>query len=87
MKKRDIRKNINSQMLIIFFLPLLLAGVHLGFAFPFVSKILQLFAFTNTKLSIAVNVGCFAAFGLFYAVVYKITSGAYYGIVSGNKKS
>ncbi len=85
MTKGDIRKSINSQMLTVFFLPLLLAGVHLGFAFPFVTKIFRLFAFDNLKLSILVNVACFVAFGVFYAIVYKITSHVYYGIVSGKK--
>ncbi len=87
MTKRDIRKSINSQMLTVFFLPLVFAGLHLGFAFPFVSKILLMFAFSNTTLSILVNIACFAAFGILYAFVYKITSGAYYAIVSGRKKT
>ncbi len=87
MTKSDIRKSINSQMLTVFFLPLIFAGLHLGFAFPFVSKILLMFAFSNTALSIFVNIACFAAFGILYALVYKITSGAYYAIVSGRKRS
>ncbi len=82
MTKRDIRKSINSQMLTVFFLPLLLAGIHLAFAFPFISKILVLFGFDNMHLNIIVNLGCFAVFGIFYAIVYKITSNVYYGIVS-----
>lgn len=86
MTKRDIRQSINSQMLTVFFLPLLLAGLHLAFAFPFVSRILLLFAFDNTPLNITINLICFAVFGLFYAVVYKITSGSYYMIVSGGRQ-
>lgn len=78
----DIRKSINSQMLTVFFMPLVMAGIHLAFAFSFVSKILTLFMFDNTALNIAVNAACFAVFGLLYTVVYKITSRAYYGIVS-----
>ncbi len=85
MTRRDIRQSINSQMLTVFFLPLGLAGLHLGFAFPFISRILLMFAFHNTALNIAVNVACFGAVGLFYALVYKITSGAYYRIVSNGK--
>ncbi len=86
MTKRDIRKSINSQMLTVFFLPLILAGVHLGFAFPFISKIFVLFGFDNTLLNIIVNAVCFAVFGVFYALVYKITSNVYYGIVSGRRE-
>ncbi len=83
MTKRDIKKNINSQMLTVFFLPLAFAGIHLVFAFPFLSEILLMFSFSNTALSVVVSIGCFLIFGIFYAVVYKITSGAYYSIVSG----
>lgn len=83
MTKKDIRKSINSQMLTVFFMPLLLAGVHLAFAYPFISKIMRMFAFENAALNLLVNLICFCAFGAFYGVVYKITSGAYYAIVSG----
>lgn len=86
MTKKDIRESINSQMLTVFFLPLVMAGIHLAFAFPCVSKILKLFAFDNTMLNVIVTVSCFFVFGLFYAVVYKITSGSYYSIVSGGNK-
>ncbi len=44
-----------------------------------------MFSFSNTVLSITVNVACFAVFGIFYAVVYKITSGSYFAIVSSRK--
>ncbi len=86
MTKQNIRKSINSQMLTVFFLPLLLAGVHLAFAFPFTMKIFSMFAFGNTLLAVIVNLICFAVFGIFYAIVYKITSGAYYSIVSGKRE-
>ena len=86
MTKKDIRKSINSQMLTVFFLPLVMAGLHLGFAFPCLSMILKLFAFDNMLLHITATLVCFAIFGAFYAIVYKITSGSYYAIVSGGKK-
>ena len=86
MTKRDIRKSINSQMLTVFFLPLIFAGIHLSFAFPFISKILMLFTMDNIVLTAVVNLICFAVFGLFYALVYKITSSSYYTIVSGRKE-
>lgn len=86
MTKRDIRKSINSQMLTVFFMPLVMAGIHLAFAYPFVSKILLMFAFDNTLLNILVNLICFGIFGILYAIVYKITSSSYYTIVSGRKE-
>ncbi len=86
MTKRNIRKSINSQMLTVFFTPLILAGLHLGFAFPCISKILKLFAFDNIRLNVIITLACFAVFGIFYGIVYKITSGSYYNIVSGRKE-
>lgn len=86
MTKREIRRSINSQVLTVFFAPLLLAGLHLAFAFPLVWKLLQMFMLNDQTLMILVTVCCFAGFGLMYAVVYRITSNAYYAIVSGTQK-
>lgn len=84
MTRRNIRKSINSQMLTVFFMPLVMAGLHLAFAFPFVMKIMTMFAFDNTVLNVCVTLICYALFGMFYTIVYKITSGSYYNIVSGH---
>ena len=81
----DIRKSINSQMLTVFFLPLVTAAVHTAFAFPIVQKLLALFNLRNTGLSMLVTGAAIVIFGIFYGVVYKITSNAYYAIVSGNQ--
>ncbi len=86
MTKRDIRKSINSQIVTVFFAPLLFAGMHLAFAFPIVWKMLQLFGLKNLWLMIAVTAGSLLIFGIFYALVYKLTAGAYYNIVSGPKE-
>ncbi len=83
MTKKEIRRSINSQILTVFFLPLLLACVHLGFCFPMLRRLLMLFNINNLPLSAAVTVICLAAFALFYAAAYKLTSNAYYKIVSG----
>ena len=86
MTKREIRKSINSQLLTVFFLPLVFAGLHLAFAFPIISKLLLMFGLMNNALLITTTVVCFVIFALFYAVVYKITSNAYYKIVSDTMK-
>ena len=86
MTKTDIRKSINSQLLLVFFLPLLFAGLHLGFAFPFIHKLLMLFNLTNLKLLIGTTVITFAIYAVFYTLVYRITSNSYYSIVAGAKE-
>ena len=86
MTKKDIRKSINSQLLLVFFLPLLFAGLHLGFAFPFIHKLLILVNLTNLKLLIGTTVITFAIYAVFYTLVYRITSNSYYSIVAGAKE-
>ena len=86
MTKNEIRKSINSQLLTVFFLPLIFAGMHLAFAAPIIKKLLLLFNLTNLNLFIVTILISFAAFALFYMIVYKITSSAYYKIVSGAKE-
>lgn len=86
MTKKEIRKSINSQILTVFFLPLVTAGIHLAFAFPLIKKLLMLFSLTNTGLLIGVTVACYLIFALFYVIVYRLTSGAYYSIVSGARE-
>lgn len=82
MTHRDIRKSVNSQILTVFFAPLVLSGIHLGFAFPMLWKMLQLFHFYNRDLILSVTVCGFLVFAVLYGLVYLVTSNAYYRIVS-----
>ena len=86
MTKREIKSAVNSQVLTVFFAPLLLAGLHLAFAFPFVEKIIRVFGVNNTPLLIITSLVCFLAFALFYVFVYRRTAKAYYSIVSGGEQ-
>ena len=86
MTKREIRKSINSQLLTVFFLPLIFAAMHLAFAFPIISKLLLAFNLNNVLLFAVTTVICFIVFAVFYLIVYRITSNAYYNIVSGARE-
>ena len=86
MTNREIRQSINSQLLTVFFLPLIGAGIHLAFAFPMVRKLLLMFNLNNVPLFVFTVIASFAVFTLFYIVVYRITSNSYYSIVTGAKK-
>ena len=86
MTDREIRKSINSQILTVFFLPLILAGIHLCFAFPFIYKLLLLFSVTDFRLLLFIIVCCYLVFAVFYMFVYRATSKAYYSIVVGRNK-
>lgn len=87
MSRKEVKKSINSQILTVFFMPLVMAGIHLAFAFPLISKILLLLSATEEKLLIFVTVCCYFVFTVFYVVIYVITSKSYYGIVSGRNKN
>lgn len=82
MTKKDIRSSVRSQLLTVFALPLAFAGLHLLFAFPMIRKMLTLFSLYNVGLFIRTTVVSFVVFAAFYAVVYRLTSGVYYRIVS-----
>lgn len=85
MTKKDIRRSINAQMRMVFFLPIAAAVLHLSFAFPMVQKILALFNLRNLSLMVWTMVITVLVFCIFYGIIYKVTSNAYYSIVSGKQ--
>ena len=82
MTKEDIKKSINSQMLTVFLIPILFACVHLAVVLPIVNKLLMLFGLFNIPLVLKAAGACVLLCGLFYALIYKLTSNAYYRIVT-----
>lgn len=86
MTKKEIRKSINSQLLTVFFLPLAGAGLHMIFASIIIRRILLAFNFNNSVLFAVTTFVCFVVFALFYTLIYRVTSNAYYKIVSGAKE-
>ena len=87
MTQKEVKQSINSQVLTVFFLPLITAGIHLAFAYPLISKILLLMSAVEESLLILVTICCYLVFALFYVIVYIITSKGYYTIVSGREKN
>jgi len=82
MDKREIRRTIRSQVLTVFFLPLLMAGVHTVFAFPMIYRILQLLALQNVSLYLLCTAVSFLIFAVIYGIIYALTARTYYKIVS-----
>ncbi len=85
MTAKEIKQSINSQILTVFFMPILAAGVHFLFAFPFIKKILEIFSVTNTPLLITTSIACYVLFGLLYLIIYRVTSKSYFSIVNDMK--
>ncbi len=82
MTDREVRSSIHSQILLVFFLPLVTAGVHTAAAYPMVSKLLALFQLTSTGHYALCTAGTFAVFCAVYALVYGLTARAYRRIVA-----
>ncbi|WP_294730789.1 ABC transporter permease [uncultured Faecalibaculum sp.] len=79
----QIRKTIHFQVLAVFFLPLVMAAVHIAFAFPMISKLLMLLGMGDTTLFMITCLCVFGIFALLYIIVYGLTSRAYYQLVKG----
>ncbi len=81
MSHAEVRKSIHSQILLVFFIPLVVAMIHLTFAMPILMKILSVMYLTNTGVIILSTVGVSLVFALIYVCVYFITARTYYKIV------
>ncbi len=81
MSEHEVKKSIHSQVLTVFFLPLITAGIHTAFSFPMVKKILAMMQLTNVKLFVISSICVFLAFAIIYAIIYLATAKIYYKIV------
>jgi len=81
MDKREVRRSIRSQVLMVFFIPLVVAVIHVSVAFTVVQKLLKTLGFVNVPLFFACTVATVVAFAVFYTAVYGATAREYYRIV------
>lgn len=81
MSEHEVKKSIHSQVLTVFFLPLITAGIHTVFSFPIIRKILSMMNLTNTNLFVISGICVFIAFAVIYAAIYLMTAKVYYKIV------
>ncbi len=81
MSKKEIRSSIRSQVLTVFFLPLVMAVIHIAFAFPIVTRLMAIMNLTNVGLFAACTFGVILVFGVLYGIVYGVTARTYYKIV------
>lgn len=77
----EIRRSVNSQVLTVFFAPLLMAGLHMLFSMPMIRLILGAFGLHNDSLFYGIGIGCYVVFAVIYALMYLLTSRRYYRIV------
>lgn len=82
MSRREVKKTVNSQIRMVFFLPLGLAVLHLMAAFQLIRRLLSSLNLTNTNLIIACTIGTILSFAVIYVFVFKMTAREYYKIVT-----
>ena len=81
LSRREVRSSVRRQILMVFFLPLLMAMLHITMAFPMIRRMLLLFGMTNTKLFIGCTAGTVLIFAIVYGLIYLMTARSYYHIV------
>lgn len=83
MSRREVGASIRGQILLVFFLPLLTAGLHILAAFPMLCRILELFGLHEVGMFALCTAGTLAVFAAVYALVYGLTARTYERIVGG----
>ena len=81
MTPREVKATIRTQVLLMFFLPLVTAAIHIAFAFPLIKQIVFAFGLQNVHLFLLCTLGTFGVFALLYTFVYLLTARTYYRIV------
>lgn len=81
MSRKEVKSAIRRQILMVFFLPLLMAVLHIIMAFPMISRLLGLLGMLNTELYILCTAGTIVVFAVIYAAIYMCTAKSYYKIV------
>ncbi len=76
-----IKDSTRSQIVWMFLLPIVIATIHVSFAYPIVRKLLLIFGVTNDMTWLLTFIGVVIAFAAVYWVIYRLTSKVYYSIV------
>ena len=82
MSKREVKGAIRSQVLLVFFLPLVTAVVHITVAFDVITKLLAVLNLTNVSLFLSCTIATVIVFAVFYGIVFSLTAREYYKIVN-----
>ena len=81
MSSDEVRGTIRSQILLVFFLPLLVAALHMAVAFPMLTKLLKILFLSDQMLFFWCTVASLGVFAVIYVVIYSMTARVYYRIV------
>ena len=79
--KKEVKKAIDSQVLIVFFMPIVVSIIHFSAAFLMIEKLIKLFGVSNTSSIATVSLITIAIISVIYYLIYRKTSKIYYHIV------
>ncbi len=82
MSRAETKATVRSQILTVFFLPLIVAVIHIAFAFKIITKLLAVLSLTDISLFISCTGVTILVFAIIYCLVYMFTAKVYYRIVS-----
>lgn len=81
MSSDEVKSAIRSQILLVFFLPLIVAAMHVAFAFPILTRLLEMLFESKQTLFMGCTIGTLGIFAVIYVFIYSITAKIYYQIV------
>lgn len=84
MSNVEVKSAIETQIRMVFFLPIVVAVLHVVAAFSLIRRVLSLLIMDSGQLFVWCLVTTVLAFAVIYYVVFRITSKIYYRIV-GNQ--
>lgn len=81
LERRMVKSSISSQILVVFFAPLLVAAIHVAFDFQLMLHLLTMFGLHEAGVTLLCTAGTFLVFAVIYGLVYLLTARTYYRIV------
>ena len=81
LEQKMVKESIGSQILVVFFAPLLVAAVHVAFDFQLMLHLLTMFGLHEAGVTLLCTAGTFLVFAVIYGLVYLLTARTYYRIV------
>lgn len=81
LERKMVKESISSQILVVFFAPLLVAAIHVAFDFQLMLHLLTMFGLHEAGVTLLCTAGTFMVFAVIYGLVYLLTARTYYRIV------
>lgn len=81
LERKMVKESISSQILVVFFAPLLVAAIHVAFDFKLMLHLLTMFGLHEAGVTLLCTAGTFLVFAVIYGLVYLLTARTYYRIV------